>query len=34
MGVYYAVNQYTDGLLLVIIFMLAGLLVVVSTKAR
>ena len=33
-GVYFAINQYTEGLLLVIIFMLAGLLVVVATKAR
>ena len=34
LGVYYAINQYTDGLLLVIILLLAGILVVVSTRAR
>jgi len=33
-GVYFAISQYTDGLLLVIILLLAGLLVVASTKAR
>ena len=33
-GLYSAINQHTDGLLLVIIFMLAGLLVVVATKAE
>ena len=34
MGVFYTLQEYTEGLLLVIIFMLAGLLVVVATKAR
>ena len=34
LGVYYAINQYTEGLLLVIVLLLAGILVVVSTKAR
>lgn len=33
-GVYFAISQHTDGLLLVIIFMLAGLLVVVATKSE
>ena len=34
LGVFYAINQYTEGLLLVIIFMLAGNLVVVSSQVR
>jgi hypothetical protein len=33
-GVYYAINQYTDGLLLIIVFLLAGILLVVSTRKR
>ena len=33
MGVFYTLQEYTEGLLLVIISMLAGLLVVVATKA-
>ena len=34
MGVFYTLQEYTEGLLLVIIFMLAALLVVVATRAR
>ena len=33
-GVFFVLTEYTDGLLLVIIFMLAALLAVVATKAR
>lgn len=34
LGVFYRLQEYTEGLPLVIIFTLAGLLVVVSTRAR